>query len=105
MARRFQCKNEYAEFSMRLRSKDLLRAAFYVNGRWVGTPTITIINPATGETVSSVPKFDTAEAKEAVAAAKAAFPTWSGLTALDRSAILRRWFDLIAACPPSALLG
>jgi succinate-semialdehyde dehydrogenase / glutarate-semialdehyde dehydrogenase len=63
-----------------------LRAACYVNGQWIGAPTIPVTNPATGETVSSVPKFGVAEAK-------AALPAWSSLTVLERSAILRRCFD------------
>jgi succinate-semialdehyde dehydrogenase/glutarate-semialdehyde dehydrogenase len=95
---------KYTKFFMRLKSKDLLQSACYVNGRRVGTPTIAVTNPATGETVPSVPEFSTAGAKEAVATAKVTLPAWSGFPAPDRFAALRRWFDLTAACPPSALM-
>src|SRR3546814_18508844 len=36
-----------------------------------------------------------AEAKRAIAAAEAAWPAWAALTAKQRAAILRKWFDLM----------
>ena len=41
-----------------------------------------------------MPNFGAAETKAAIEAAHRAFPGWSGLLAKERSAILRRWFDL-----------
>lgn len=82
---------------MHLKNPDLLRAACYVNGEWLGEPAIAVINPATGATLARVPQFGAGEARAAIAAAKAALPAWSSRTALDRSALLRRWFDLIVA--------
>lgn len=80
---------------MKLRNPALLRNACYVNGQWIGMPEIPVTNPATGEVLALIPKFGTAEAKDAVGAAKAALPAWSARTALERSALLRRWFDLL----------
>jgi succinate-semialdehyde dehydrogenase/glutarate-semialdehyde dehydrogenase len=74
-----------------------LRNSCYVNGKWCGAPTIPVINPATGETIATVPEFGSTEARNAVDAARDAFPDWSAKTAQERSVHLRQWFDLIIA--------
>ena len=56
---------------------------------------IAVRNPATGETIGSVPDMGAAEAERTVAAAQSALPAWRALTAKQRSQILRRWFDLM----------
>lgn len=61
----------------------------YINGQWVGSDrSFAVTNPATGETIGSVADGGTAEAEAAVAAADTAFPSWSGLTAYERSDVL-----------------
>ncbi len=80
---------------MEISNPSLLRSACFVNGEWVGTPDIPVTNPATGETLASVPRFGAEETRTAVEAAKAAFPAWAKRTAKERSALLRRWFDLM----------
>ena len=82
---------------MRLKDPALLREQCFVGGRWVGTPATAVTNPATGETLASVPRFGQAETKDAIAAANAALPGWSAMTGKERANILRRWFDLIIA--------
>ena len=55
----------------------LLRTRCYINGQWLDADsgrTITVSNPATGETIGSVPDMGAAEAERAVAAAQAALP-------------------------------
>jgi succinate-semialdehyde dehydrogenase/glutarate-semialdehyde dehydrogenase len=52
-------------------------------------------NPATGETLGSIPNMGAAETRRAIAAAGQALPAWAARTAKDRSVLLRRWFDLI----------
>jgi succinate-semialdehyde dehydrogenase/glutarate-semialdehyde dehydrogenase len=47
--------------------------------------------------VGSVPDMGVAETKRAIAAAQAALPGWRALPAKERSAILRRWFELMVA--------
>jgi succinate-semialdehyde dehydrogenase/glutarate-semialdehyde dehydrogenase len=47
--------------------------------------------------VGSVPDMGVAETKRAIAAAQAALPGWRALPAKERSAILRKWFDLMVA--------
>ena len=81
-----------------LKDPALLRTRCYINGQWLDADsgrTIAVSNPATGETIGSVPDMGAAEAERAVAAAQAALPTWRALTAKQRSQILRRWFDLM----------
>lgn len=52
-------------------------------------------NPATGEVIGTVPKMGTAETRRAIEAADKALPAWRALTAKERSAKLRRWFELM----------
>ena len=72
----------------------LVRQQCLAGGRWTGEPETAVTNPATGEVIARVPNFGAAETKAAIEAAHRAFPGWSGLLAKERSAILRRWFDL-----------
>ena len=70
----------------------------FVNGQWVGATsgaTFEVVNPATGQVVESVADLSAADCVKAIDAAEAAFPAWAGLTAKERSAILRRWFNLM----------
>ena len=81
-----------------LKDPALLRTQCYIKGQWLDADsgrTITVSNPATGETIGSVPDMGAAEAERAVAAAQAALPAWRALTAKQRSQSLRRWFDLM----------
>ncbi len=75
----------------------LIRQQCYVNGVWTGSPSLPVTNPATGEILASVPDFGAAETRAAIEAAHAAFTPWSRMLAKERSALLRRWFELIVA--------
>ncbi len=57
--------------------------------------TFDVQNPATGGRVQSVANAGTAEARVMARTAIDAFPGWRDTTAYARSAILRKWFDLI----------
>lgn len=93
---------------MPLKDESLLRQAAYINGEWVQADdgaTITVTNPANGETLGTVPKMGAAETRRAIAAADAAMAGWRALTAKERAVILRRWNDLmIEATEDLALL-
>lgn len=78
-----------------LRDGDLLRQQCLIGGIWMGEPTVGVVNPATGATFARVPNFGKAETGAAIAAAEKALPAWRQRTAADRSAVLRRWFELI----------
>ncbi|KAA0570225.1 NADP-dependent succinate-semialdehyde dehydrogenase [Azospirillum sp. Sh1] len=82
-----------------LKNPDLLRRDALIDGRWIAAPTpeavIVVTNPATGERLGAVPRLGAEETREAIRAANRAWPAWRALTAKQRSAILRRWFELI----------
>jgi succinate-semialdehyde dehydrogenase/glutarate-semialdehyde dehydrogenase len=67
----------------------------YVDGQWVGEPTVAVTNKATGDIIARVPDFGEAETRQAVEAASRAFPAWSKTLAKERSKRVRRWFDLM----------
>jgi succinate-semialdehyde dehydrogenase/glutarate-semialdehyde dehydrogenase len=56
---------------------------------------INVFNPADGTIVGEVPMMTTAEVRQAIDRTCAAFPKWSRKLARDRSALLRRWFELV----------
>ncbi|MBS0441613.1 MAG: 5-carboxymethyl-2-hydroxymuconate semialdehyde dehydrogenase [Proteobacteria bacterium] len=58
------------------------------------------LNPASQEVLAEVAAGGEAEVNAAVAAAKAAFPKWAGLPAVERARLVRRLGDLIAAHVP-----
>lgn len=81
-----------------LKDKTLLCQQCHVNGQWIDAAeggTVTVTNPATGEMIGTVPKLGAAETRAAIEAANVAYPAWRGKTAAERSALLRRWFELI----------
>ncbi len=83
-----------------LKDTHLLRQHCLIDGVWTGADsgeTIPVIDPATGETIARVPYCGTVETDRAIAAAERALTTWRETTAVERSNILRRWFDLILA--------
>ena len=81
-----------------LKRPGLLREACYVAGRWIGgDAAIAVTNPANGRFLGSVPSLGAAEAERAVAAAAQAGPEWRARTGKERSAVLRRWFELVTA--------
>lgn len=59
--------------------------------------TIDLLNPATGDVLARIPKAGSRECLAAIEAAKAGFETWSGMSAFDRSAIMRRAAERIRA--------
>ena len=73
----------------------LLKTQGYIDGAWVGTPSLPVIDKATGEEIARVPDMGAAETNAAIEAAHRAFKPWAARLAKDRSRILRRWYDLI----------
>ena len=91
-------KTDTIEKGVALKDAGLFRQASYIDGAWVDR-TIRcrhpVDNPATGETIGTVPKLGAAETRQAIAAAARAFVTWRATTAKQRAIIMRRWFDLM----------
>ncbi len=64
-----------------------------IGGEWVASEsgaTFDATSPSTGEVIGSVPEGTRADAQRAIAAANDAWPAWSGLSAFDRAAAMRR---------------
>jgi succinate-semialdehyde dehydrogenase/glutarate-semialdehyde dehydrogenase len=85
---------------LKLKDPTLLRQQLFFDGQWVdaddgGTRAVT--NPATGGQIGTVPYAGAAETRRAIEAANRAFPAWAKKLAKERSAILRKWFDLMLA--------
>jgi acyl-CoA reductase-like NAD-dependent aldehyde dehydrogenase len=69
-----------------------------INGEWVGSDGVENINPSNlSEVVGVYARATAEETKQAIAAAKAAFPAWSRSGILERHAILRKTADEIFA--------
>lgn len=85
---------------MQLNDPTLLRQQAYINGQWCNADsgdTCAVTNPATGEVIGTVPKMGSAETRRAIEAANAAWPAWRAKTGKERSAVIRKWNDLMLA--------
>ena len=84
-----------------LKDPSLFKQQCYLNGAWVDAPagaqTTTVTNPATGEVIGHVPRMGRDAAAQAINDANASWKAWRNKTAKERSAILRKWFDLMVA--------
>jgi acyl-CoA reductase-like NAD-dependent aldehyde dehydrogenase len=67
-----------------------------INGKLVaGDNTMTIVNPATEQPVAECPRGSVAQLNEAIAAAKAAFPSWAATEFEHRRSIINKMGDII----------
>jgi succinate-semialdehyde dehydrogenase / glutarate-semialdehyde dehydrogenase len=79
-------------------SGELLRDRAYVAGEWVAAAEggrFDVTSPATGERLAAVADLRPADVLRAIDAAHVAWPAYRALTARERAALLRRWFDLV----------
>ena len=85
---------------IQLKNPDLLQTRCLINGEWVEAQdrgVIEVNNPATGDIIASVPAMSALDTTNAIKSAQTAFNGWRQLAAKERTALLRRWFDLIVA--------
>ncbi|MEQ8291816.1 MAG: NAD-dependent succinate-semialdehyde dehydrogenase [Roseovarius sp.] len=78
--------------------KALVRSFSYIGGKWCAAgsgETLAVNDPATGDFIGEVAMLSAEESAGAVDAAQEAFESWSMTLPQERSAILRRWFDLM----------
>jgi succinate-semialdehyde dehydrogenase/glutarate-semialdehyde dehydrogenase len=78
--------------------RTLLRSQCLIGGQWRDADngaTCEVLNPATGESLGSVPDMGAAETRRAIEAAHGAFPAWSRRTARERALVLRRLYELM----------
>jgi succinate-semialdehyde dehydrogenase/glutarate-semialdehyde dehydrogenase len=85
---------------LHLADPDLLRTQAFINGAWIDADrgdVLDVINPATGQTIATVPRCGTNETRRAIDAAWKAQQSWCETTAKERSDLLRAWFDAMIA--------
>ncbi len=81
-----------------LNDPTLLKTDALINGQWVaGASRFDVNDPATGKKLADVANLGPAEAEAAIAAANTAWGPWKAKTGKERSAVLRKWFDLLMA--------
>ncbi|MEI6206418.1 MAG: NADP-dependent succinate-semialdehyde dehydrogenase [Desulfuromonadales bacterium] len=85
---------------LNLKDPTLLKQHCYLNGQWLAADNgavIDVTNPATGARLGTIPRMGTDETRRAIESANSALPAWRSKTAKERSAVLRRWFELMMA--------
>ncbi|MBY4947308.1 NADP-dependent succinate-semialdehyde dehydrogenase [Cupriavidus respiraculi] len=85
---------------MQLNDTGLLRAQAFIGGAWADADsgeTFPVTDPASGAPIGNVPKMGAAETRRAIEAARAAQTEWRRRTARERSAVLRKWHELMLA--------
>jgi succinate-semialdehyde dehydrogenase/glutarate-semialdehyde dehydrogenase len=83
-----------------LRDPSLFKQQAYASGEWIAATSgevLSVADPADGIALGTVPSLSAAETERAVAFAATAMESWKKEPAYKRSAILRRWYELILA--------
>ena len=81
-----------------LNDPSLLKTDALINGQWIaGTSRFDVNDPATGKKLADVANLGPADAEAAITAANTAWGPWKAKTGKERSAVLRKWFDLLMA--------
>jgi len=81
-----------------LKDPTLLESRAYVAGEWVDAPegkTIPVTDPFDGALITHVPDLGADAARRAIDKAHEVQKDWAKRTAKERSAILKKWYDLI----------
>jgi lactaldehyde dehydrogenase/glycolaldehyde dehydrogenase len=73
------------------------RATLYSGGAWANgeADPLPVVNPATEERIASIPSASAAQVDAAISAARRASGEWARTPAVERSAYLRRYADVI----------
>jgi aspartate-semialdehyde dehydrogenase len=82
-----------------LQDRRMLRELAYVDGHWTAGDagqTFNVSDPASGTSIGRVAKLNADQTSKAIEAAAEAFPLWRDLLPQERSAKLRRWYELIS---------
>lgn len=74
-----------------------VRTELFIDGKWKdgSEERVAVVNPATGEELVKIAQANKEDTKQAIEAAKVAFPIWSGMELAERVKILHRIGDLI----------
>ncbi|MFY0686886.1 MAG: NAD-dependent succinate-semialdehyde dehydrogenase [Cyclobacteriaceae bacterium] len=81
---------------MQISNFKLFQTGAFINGVFLESASIfAVTNPYDNRTIAKVMNCSSSETTNAIAAAQAAFPEWSGKTAKERSKLLMKWYTLI----------
>jgi succinate-semialdehyde dehydrogenase/glutarate-semialdehyde dehydrogenase len=81
-----------------LKDKSLLRTHCLIDGEWVDSDDnkhIGVINPFSDEKIADVPQLTDGQVKRAILSASKAFESWKNILVTERTALLKRWNDMI----------
>jgi len=80
-----------------LKDASLLKCDNYVDGKYTSgdKERFSVVNPANGNEVAKVSNAGQKETRAAIEAADRAFQSWKNVSAMERSAKLRKWYELI----------
>ncbi|MGR5120927.1 NAD-dependent succinate-semialdehyde dehydrogenase [Vibrio astriarenae] len=82
--------------SLELSDNQLLKPFSYINGSWHSSEAqLAVTNPANGKVIANVASAGVIETELAVRSAKKALKHWSSQTAIQRSAVLKKWHQLM----------
>ena len=84
--------------SMLLSDPTLLKHHAFVGGTWIPASDgrqFEVRNPASGEVLGCVPAMGATDTERAITAASQAFSPWKHHSPLERSHVLRRWYELV----------
>ncbi len=82
----------------KLNDKSLLKNQCFINGKWINSDadkTLPIRNPFDFSHITDVPIVSTKQVNFAVESAENAFQTWKNKSAIEKSKLLMRWYQLI----------
>ncbi len=83
---------------MKLNDERLFRTRCYIGGEWrqaAAAKALSVTDPATRETIGTVPQMDAADTAAAIDIAEQAWPAWRARSGKERAALLRQWHDLV----------
>ncbi|UIL53810.1 MULTISPECIES: NAD-dependent succinate-semialdehyde dehydrogenase [Pantoea] len=83
---------------LQLKDSDLLRQQALFAGRWQGAQqgaTLPVTDPATGETLATIPALGKKETEQAIAHAESVRVAWGKTPNATRAALLEKWHQLI----------
>ena len=79
---------------------NLIKDKCLIDGQWISSDhgkTIPVVNPFDHQKIAEVPDLEEEQINQAIQSAGNAFESWKSLMAIERSALLRKWNDLILA--------
>ncbi len=79
-------------------NKSLIKDKCYINGEWIDSynkESIAVNNPSSLEIIAKVPKCGKEETNFAIMKANEAWSDWKNKPAIERSSLLKKWFNLI----------